>query len=140
MASDVLEEETLSDEQIEALIQEAEGRARAKHSAVLLTESEDVLTLDEPTTEPSKRKPIPRLEPGIEVKNYIQERDGVARVRPELVADETQQRLADQLRLVSTKSSKKEVGIVLALIQFHEEKIPISLKQGSSPFRAVLPP
>ena len=113
-----METETLSDEQIELLLQEAEGRLRAKAVAVAAPDELDnelTLRLDEDQPEFAKRKPVPRLQHGLHGSTYIKNRDGVAEVVPELLAPKEQQKLADQLRSVETKSkSKKEVCFILA--------------------------
>ena len=114
MAPDVTEPDLLSDDQIELLIQEAEARLRAKNEVVTVDEPEEILTLRDEQTEATirKRKPIPRLEHGINTRSYLQDRHGVAQVNPELLANKQQQALADQLRLIEKKKdkSKKEVG------------------------------
>ena len=110
MASDVLKASALSDEQIEQLIQEAEDRARARASAPTQPEAEDELTLQDETLDFSKRKPIPKLKHGLERQSYIQEKNGVAHIKPELLATKEQQTLADHLRkLEGKKQSKKNV-------------------------------
>jgi hypothetical protein len=113
MSLDVMETETLSDEQIELLLQEAEGRLRAKAGAVVApiqAENELTLRLDEDQPEFAKRKPIPRLQHGLNDTSYIKNQDGVAEVVPELLASKEQQKLADRLRSVEVKNkSKKEV-------------------------------
>jgi hypothetical protein len=112
MASDVTETGILSDEQIEQLIQEAEERARTKAAgAVARPDSEDLLTLQDGTPDFAKRKPIPKLKHGLERQSYIQENQGVAQVKRELLATKEQQTLADQPRKVEVKArAKKEVG------------------------------
>lgn len=113
MSLDVMESETLSDEQIESLLQEAEDRLRAASSAVVAqTGPEDELSLRLDHDEPNfaKPKPIPRLQPGLKQASYIKDRHGVAQVVPELLATKEQQKLADNLRSVEAKKkSKKEV-------------------------------
>ena len=142
MASDVVEAELLSDDQIELLIQEAETRLRAKNEVVPVDDAEEVLTLRDDKPKATNRKRIPRLEHGIDTKRYIRDNHGVAIVNPELLANKQQQALADQLRLIEKKDkSKKEVRtITISEVPFYEETYPISLTQTSSPFRAVLQP
>ena len=112
MASDVLQAEILSYDQIELLIQEAETRLRAKNEVVPVDEPEAILTLRDDKPEATKLKRIPRLEHGIDTKRYIQDKYGVAIVDPELLANKQQQALADQLRRIEKKDkSKKEVCV-----------------------------
>ena len=61
------ESEALSDEQIEALIQEAEARAHTKHNPVTADNPENFLMLHESHPETSKRQRIPRLEHAIKI-------------------------------------------------------------------------
>ena len=109
MASDLMETDVLSDQQIEWLIQEAEARARAKAGTISAPVEENVLTLSEDTPEIARRKPIPKLKHGLERQSYIQEQHGVAKVKPELLATKEQQTLAEKLKTVETrrKSMKK---------------------------------
>ena len=103
--------EILSDEQIDQLLQEAETRLRAKAGQVAPTESDDVITLQDTHAVRTKRKAIPRLQPGSMAKSYIAEKDGVAHVNPGLLSTAAQQKLANGLRSVEKKQkSKKEVG------------------------------
>lgn len=111
MSLGVMETETLSDEQIDLLLQEAETRLRSK-AGVVATQPDDELTLrlDDDKPEFAKRKPIPRLQHGLNEKPYIQEHRGVAEVDPAVLATEQQQKLADKLRSSQAKhKSKKEV-------------------------------
>ena len=112
MASDRMVADSLSDEQIEQLIQEAETRARGKAGIVTVPEPETELTLQEETPGLAQRNAIPKLQHGLERHSYIREQHGVARVRPELLATKEQQSLADQLRTVKVKKSKEKVRYV----------------------------
>jgi hypothetical protein len=111
MASDGLGAPTLSDEQIEQLIQEAEARAnqRAKSLAITETLLDDEITLQDNIPDTRKRKPIPRLHHGLEKQSYIEERNGVAQVKHELLATKEQRSLAEKLKKPETlhKSNKK---------------------------------
>jgi hypothetical protein len=111
MASDILEARTLSDEQIEQLIQEAETRAIEKAKSLVVAENlvEDELSLRHSIPDTRKRKPIPRLQHGLESRSYIEEQNGVARVKHELLATKEQRSLAETLKKAETphKSSKK---------------------------------
>lgn len=125
MASDLMDPGVLSDEQIEQLIQEAEVRARAKQIGIAAPSAEDELTLQRELPGLSRRKPIPKLKHGIERSSYIQDDQGVARVRPEFLTTKEQQTLADQLRKVENKTrSKKEVRDIefkMDFPHFHDE-------------------
>lgn len=111
MSLGVMETEALSDEQIDLLLQEAETRLKAKAGAVATQpDNELTLRLDDDKPEFAKRKPIPRLQHGLDEKPYIQEHKGVAEVDPVVLATEQQQKLADKLRTSQAKhKSKKEV-------------------------------
>ena len=128
MSLDVMETETLSDEQIDLLLQEAETRLKAKAGVLTTTQPQDeqTLRLDEDKPEFAKRKPIPRLQHGLDEKPYIQDRKGVAEVEPEVLATRQQQKLADTLRSVQVKhKSKKEVRCPhRQLCLLHEEIYP----------------
>merc|ERR1711939_843634 len=115
MSLDVMESSTLSEDQIDQLLQEAEARLRSKTGTSVATHSQDELTLslNEDKPEFAKRQPIPSLQHGLDKTSYIQDHGGVAQIRPELLASTDQQKLADQLRPVDIKGkSKKEDGPV----------------------------
>ena len=115
MSPDVIEAEALSDSQIEQLLQEAETRLKSNSGAVATADPDDELTfeLHEDKPELAKRKPIPKLQHGLEKSSYIRDQHGVAKVRPELLATKEQQTLADQLRSVPVQEgSKKEVCLL----------------------------
>lgn len=137
MSLGVMETETLSDEQIDLLLQEAETRLRAKAGAVTTTQPDDELTLrlDEDKPEFAKRKPIPRLKHGIDEKPYIRDHKGVAEVDSAVLATEQQQKLADKLRTTQVKpKAKKEVCCYRRhLYLFHEEIYPnLSRRRSAS--------
>ncbi|RMZ83745.1 hypothetical protein DV738_g933, partial [Chaetothyriales sp. CBS 135597] len=110
--------DSLSDEQIEQLLQEAEGRLRAKAGQLAAAdtaksaneETLDVITLQETDTSHVKRKAIPHLQHGIsQSAAYISEKKGVAQVNPALLAGPTDTvKLADNLRPVERKQKQKK--------------------------------
>ncbi len=100
---------SLSDEQIEQLIQGAESRAQAKAGVVTAPATEDELTLQEVTPELGKWKALPKLKHGLERQSYIQDQHGVAQVKPELLATKEQQTLADRLRTLQVKTPRQKV-------------------------------
>ena len=129
MATAIVETKVLSDDQIEQLIQEAEARAHARAGAIAAPAPDHELTLQIDTPEFAKRKAIPRLEHGIERQFYIQEQQGVAQVKPELLAMKEQHTLAEQLRTVEAqkkKKSKKQVSnsYFSDSLLLHEENHP----------------
>jgi hypothetical protein len=121
MSLAVMETEVLSDEQIDTLLQEAEGRLRAKAGALATKEPADELNLalDEEQPEPTKRRPIPKLQSGIDLKSYIRDNRGVAQVAPQRFALEQQHNSGTDLRSVEyNQQSKKEVRYIIALSFF----------------------
>ena len=108
MATAIVETKVLSDDQIEQLIQEAEARAHARAGAIAAPAPDHELTLQIDTSEFAQRKAIPRLEHGLERQSYIQEQQGVAQVKPELLATKEQHTLAEQLRTVEAQKKKKK--------------------------------
>lgn len=129
MSLDVMETVALSDDQIERLLQEAETRLRANNGTVATIEPENELTLrlDEDKPEFVKRKPIPRLQHGLNEKSYLKEQDGVAMVVPELLATKDQQTLADNLRSIDYKDKQKSdvsAALYLSYPPSYEENYP----------------
>jgi ribosomal protein S13 len=88
MAADVRQVESLSDEQIEKLIQEAEARAVAKHDSLTTMEADSELSLHDDIPDISKRRAIPGLKHGLERSGYIQDAKGVAKVKRSLMVNE----------------------------------------------------
>jgi ribosomal protein S13 len=88
MAADVRQAESLSDEQIEKLIQEAEARAVAKHDSLTTMEADGELSLQDDIPDISKRRAIPGLKHGLERSGYIQDAKGVAQVKRSLMVNE----------------------------------------------------
>ena len=113
MSVDVVQSRTLTDDQIEALLQEAENRLKNANTTAVVPVEENELTLALEDEKPAfeKRKPIPRLSHTLDTKRSIQEHNGVAHVAPELLVSKEQQKLADNLRTIKFKDrSKKDVS------------------------------
>lgn len=94
----MLENEDLSEDQIEQLLCEAEGRLRAAENA-----SDSIIELT------SERKPLPRLRNDTQTLAYIQERDGVARANPAMLVDKAQKDSAQNWRVVEDVRAPKKV-------------------------------
>jgi len=101
--------ESLNEEQIEQLLQEAETRSREKAGIITQVQNEEDegnLTL---STESVTRKPLPRLKHGLGRNSYIHEKHGVVHVNPDLVVGKQQKKLADTLRTVDILEKSKKV-------------------------------
>ncbi|RMD41475.1 hypothetical protein DV735_g3669, partial [Chaetothyriales sp. CBS 134920] len=108
----------LSDEQIDRLLHEAEGRLRAKAGQLAAAdaakpaneETLDVIALQETGPSHVKRKAIPQLQHGLGKSSaYISENTGVAQVNPALLLRPTDAvKLADNLRPVERKQKQKK--------------------------------
>lgn len=90
--------EALSNEQIEALLQEAETRLRLKAGLEVVN-----------TTDSGKHTMVPKLQHGLEQTPYIKEHDGVAKANSSLLVSKDQQKLADELRHVSKDLRSKKI-------------------------------
>jgi chromatin segregation and condensation protein Rec8/ScpA/Scc1 (kleisin family) len=94
------EDEELSDDQIQQLLEEA--RARLERP----TDNEQRFAARTQST----GRLIPRLQTVVPHALYIREKDGIATVDPKLLISEEQRKLAESLRTVDTMSvSKKRV-------------------------------
>jgi hypothetical protein len=126
MSVSVIQTGVLTDDQIEALLQEAENRLKAASSttqAVVPVEDDEHLSLSEKKPEFAKRKPIPRLQHDLKHPNAIQERDGVARIAPELLSTKQQ---ALKLKSVEVKDkTQKDVS--------RDQPLPCSYMRKSIP-------
>ena len=112
-----LDDEELSDTEIQRLLKEAEIRLRATSGSTELTDAADTK---------EKRKPLPKLHSGLQTKAYIQEKNGIALADPARLVAADQRKLADTLWSVEdlSKSKKTVCASELVLFDLHEEIYP----------------
>ena len=93
------DDEDLSDEQVQQLLQEAEDRLRAQSGVM----------------EPSAAllRSLPKLDHGMKTSSYIKEKDGIAQVDAARLVDDEQRKLANAPHTAEPLSrSKKTVSII----------------------------
>jgi hypothetical protein len=111
-----LDDEELSDTEIQRLLKEAEIRLRATSGSTELTNAVDTK---------EKRKPLPKLHSELQTKAYIQEKNGIALADPAQLVAADQRKLADTLWSVEDLSkSKKTVCASWVLFNLYEEIYP----------------
>jgi hypothetical protein len=127
------EDEELSDEQIQQLLEEAKQR--------LITSADEQRV---PARRQQSGRSIPRLQTTTNHAPYIREKDGIATADPKLLISEEQRKLAETLRPIEPAgTSQKTVRIytVFTPSALHMRKnIPIHpLTQISCPLWTALP-
>lgn len=96
----------MSDEQIDELLQQAEARLREK-AGLQIQKIEGK----------EKRIAIPKLQHGMDKSSYISEKNGVARVDPNLLVKKDDNKMADGLRSIEAKGkSKAVVSFIISLL------------------------
>ena len=99
------DEEDLSDEHVQHLLQEAEDRLRARSGATKLRSSLPVS--------------LPRLSHGMKTSSYMKENDGIAQVDAARLVDDEQRKLADAPRAAEPlPGTKKTVSKTSCSIRF----------------------
>lgn len=117
---------TLSDEEIEKLLNEAENRLRVKAGLETTEQDDNVLALDADVAPSSvQRVHLPKLEHNLEKSSYLKHQNGIARTNSSLTIPTEQLKMAEGLRsIVSEQTSKKVVCSPLpSLESIHMRKI-----------------
>jgi len=94
-----LDDEELSDTEIQRLLKEAEIRLRATSGSTELTDAVDTK---------EKRKLLPKLHSELQTKPYIQEKNGIALADPAHLVAADQRKLADTPWSVEDLSKSKK--------------------------------
>jgi hypothetical protein len=102
--------DTITDEEIDRLLQEAEVRLREKAGQVAVPVNENEIALNTMEAKPTSRKPLPRLQHGLEQAGYISEHNGIAQANPQSLIGSTQKQLADGLRTVGEPVKSKKAN------------------------------
>ena len=126
VSSQLAASETLSDEQIEHLLQEAEARLRAKAGlAVQRTESDDIMQFEDAVTKQAKQIRFPKLDHQLAGSVYIRNENGIAKTSAQLTVPAEQSKMAEELRSLPTQNpaGKKVVRPSISLKSFSHEEI-----------------